>query len=77
MRQRGCLHVSAASELFFFSQICADSAQFALTRLQFAPNRADSARIKPYWLNRVLSAGDQNEPKSALNHAKTAEVGFE
>ena len=55
---------------FFFSQIRADSAQFALTQLQFAPNRADLARIKPYWLNRVLSAGDQNEPKSACRNSR-------
>ena len=60
---------------------------FASTRLnsrrlnfyshRFTPNRDDSGKIKP---NRVISAGDwngRNRPKSALNHAGTAEIGFE
>ena len=65
---------------FFFSRIHADSAWFALTRLRFALNRADSTRIKPYQPNRVVWASDRNIPKlpkSALNHAKTAEISFE
>ena len=77
---RGCPCVSAASELFFFSWIHADLAWFTLTRLRFASNRADSARIKPYQPNRVIWASDRNIPKlpkSALNHAKTAEISFE
>ena len=64
---------------FFFSRIHADSTWFALTRLRFASNRADSARIKPYQPNRVVWASDRNIsklPKSALNHAKTTEISF-
>ena len=68
--RRGCSRVGAASELFFFFF----SFGFAPTRLRFAPNRADSARIELYRPYRVVSAGDRNgrnrwnRLKSALNH---------
>ena len=65
---------------FFFSHIRVDSARFAPTWLLFALSRADLARIKLYWLNRVVSADDRNgrnRPKSILNHAEIAEIGFE
>ena len=58
---------------FFFPQICANSAWFAL-------NWADSTRIGLYWPNWVVSAGNrngQNGPKSVLNHAGIAKIGFE
>ena len=55
---------------FFFSLIRTDSARFAL-------NQTDSAWIRLHRLNWVVLAGDQNRPKSALNHARTAEIGFE
>jgi len=34
---------------------------------------------EPSWFgqNRAVSADDRNRPKSALNHARTAEIGFE
>ena len=64
----------------FFSQIRSNSAQFALTLLQFMLNWVDSAKIKPYRLNWVVSIGDRNgrnRSKSALNHARTVEISFE
>ena len=64
----GCLRVYAASDLFFFfSRIRVDSARFAPTRLLFSPTRPESSRIRSYWL----------ATETALNHAKTAEIGFE
>ena len=39
-----------------------------------------SARIRSYRLNRIVSVGSRNWPKwpkSALNHAETAEINFE
>ena len=61
------LHLSS---FFFFSQICADLAWFA-------PNRVDSARIGLYHPNWFILAGNRNRPKSNLNHAEIAEIGFE
>ena len=74
-----CPHVGAASESFFFSFL------FFFSRIRtdmalFTPNQADSARIKSHRLNQVISADDRNSQKglkSALNHAGTAEIGFE
>ena len=70
--QRRCPRITAASEfiIFFFSLIRTDSARFAL-------NQTDSAWIRLHRLNWVVLAGDQNRPKSALNHARTTEIGFE
>ena len=44
---------------------------------KFAPNWANSARIRSYRPNQIVSADSRNRPKSALNHAGTAEIGFE
>ena len=51
---------------FFFSSdshqlgsIRTDAARFMPNRFQFAPNRADSAKIGPYLPYRVVAAGDQ------------------
>ena len=70
--RRGCPRVGTAFELFFFfffllSLIRADSALICVEPGQFGQN----------W---VVSAGDRNgrnRPKSALNHAGTAKIGFE
>ena len=67
---RGCLRIGAASEVFFFffSRICADAAWFTPNRLRFEPNQADSARIRPYWPYRIVSAGNwygRNRPETA------------
>ena len=68
---------------FFFHGFAStqlDSHRLNFYSRRFAPNQDDSAKIKP---NRVISAGDRNSrngrnrPKSALNHAGTAEIGFE
>ena len=65
--RRGCPHIGATSEFFFFfssdshqlGSIRTDAARFVPNRLQFAPNRADSAKIRPYLPYRVVAAGDQ------------------
>ena len=61
---------------FFFSR----SHRLGFYSHQFVPNQDDSARIKLYQPNQVISAGNRNgskQPKSALNHAETAKIGFE
>ena len=73
-------HRTASAIFFFFfsdsrrlSSICTDAAQFA-------PNRADSAKIGPYRPYRVVSAGGrygQNRPKNGRNRPETAEIGLE
>ena len=64
----------AMSKLFFFFFFFHG---FASTWLRFVLNQADLARIRSYQPNRVVSVGDRNKPKSALNHVGTAEIGFE
>ena len=81
--QRSCPRVGAASEFFFFFTVTLtrlDSSRLGFYSRQFVPNRDDSARIKLYQPNQVILAGNQNgskQPKSALNHAETAKIGFE
>ena len=83
----------SVSAFFFFSDsrrlssICDDAARFVPMRLQFAPNWADSAKIRPYPPYRVVSAGGRygrhrpetaetcrKRPKLALNMAEIAET---
>ena len=75
----------AAFELFFYFFIFIlllllffmVSCQLGFYSRRFVPNRDFSVQIKLYRPNRVVSAGDWNRPKLALNHARTAEIGFE
>ena len=71
---------------FFFSRIRADSARFAPTRLRFAPNRADSAKIGPYRPYRTYRpAADtadtaetgRKSAETGRNRPETAEIGLE
>ena len=69
---------------FFFLRIRADSAPI---RANSASIRTDSGRFPPIrpkssrigWIRsyRPAAKTDQNRPKSALNHAGTAKIGFE
>ena len=76
-------HVRAFFFFFFFHGFTStwlDSSRFGFYSRQFAPNWDNSARIKLYRPNQVISAGNRNgskQPKSALNHAETAKIGFE
>ena len=54
-----------------FGSICTDAARFMPNRLQFAPNRADSAKIGSY---RPPAETGRKRPKSALNMAGKAET---
>ena len=67
-----------ASAFFFFfffflgfAPIRTDAARFMPNRLQFAPNRADSAKIGSY---RPPAETGRKRPKSALNMAGKAET---
>ena len=71
---------------FFFSDshrlgsIRANAARFVLNRLQFAPNRADSAKIGPYRPYQVVSTGGRygrNRPENGRNMPETAEIDLE
>ena len=91
--RRSCPRVGPCLLFFFFSDsrrlssICDDAARFVPMRLQFAPNWADSAKIRPYPPYRVVSAGGRygrnrpetaetcrKRPKLALNMAEIAET---
>lgn len=72
--RHGCLCVSALFEVFFF---------FSWIHVDSASIRVESGRIG--WIGSYQPAtkmaetdqNGQNRSKSALNHAKTAEIGFE
>ena len=49
------------SSFFFF--FLTYSCQLSSIRVDSALIHADLARIRPYWPNRVVSAGDRNRPK--------------
>ena len=60
-----------------FTSTRLDSSRLSFYSRQFVLNRDDSARIKLYRPNQVISAGNRNgskQPKSALNHAETAKI---
>ena len=72
IRRSCCVWVFFFSFFFFhrFTSTQLDSRRFAL-------NWEDSAKIMPYWPNRVVLAGNRKKPKSTLNHAGIAKIGFE
>ena len=76
-RLPACRTASAFFFFFFFSDsrrfgsICTDAARFMPNRLQFVPNRADSAKIGSY---RPPAETGRKRPKSALNMAGKAET---
>ena len=63
--------------LYYYYFIFMVSCQLGFYSRRFVPNRDFSVQIKLYRPNRVVSAGDWNRPKLALNHARTAKIGFE
>ena len=66
-----CLHVGAASKLFFFfSRICFDSARFAPTQLLFSPIRTKPER---FGQNQAESGHISRRPK----RSKQAEISLE
>ena len=77
-----CPSVPRLSFFFFFFFL-----RFAPTRLdsrcsgsihaKSASICTEPARIGLYQPNRIVSTGGRKRPKSALNHAGTAEIGFE
>ena len=67
------LHLSFFFLFFFFNRFTSTQ----LDSRRFALNWEDSARIMPYRPNRVVLAGNRKKPKSTLNHAGIAKIGFE
>ena len=73
--RRGCPRVEAVSELFFF--FSSDSQQLGSIHANSASIHTEPSK---FGQNQAVSAGDRNgrnRPKSALNHAGTAEISFE
>ena len=86
--QCGCSLIDVASAFFFFflgftltrldsrqlGLIRADTARFVPNRLRFAPNRANSDRIRPYQPATDTAETGRKQPKLALNMAQKAKI---
>ena len=77
---RALVRVRVCVFFFFFfsnsrqlSSIHANATRFVPNRLRFAPNRSDSAKIRPYRPYRVVLAGG----RYCRNMPETAEIGLE
>ena len=65
---------------FFFYGFAPTQLRFMLTRLQFAPIRPELGcigQIGSYQPTAKIDRNNHNMQKSTLNHAGTAEIGFE
>ena len=58
---------------FFFPRIRADAAQFTPNWLRFTLNRADLARIRPYWPYQIILARD----RYGRNRLEMPKIGLE
>ena len=72
----GCPRVGTTSDLFFFMDLHWLGFDSHLTR-QIRPKSSQIGSYRPKTETAEMDQDGQNRPKSALNHAETAKIGFE